>query len=102
MDDKPLPQLLGEVSLDTLERVDVGLEGDWSPSVVTVWSRTRGLIGFDDVTRSHPSFKPSLELYFKSSWLGIHCYKLRAGENQFDAPFATRVIEYIERVQSQT
>jgi len=96
-DSRTIPLIIHEISMNTIQRIDVALEGDWSPTVVTVWSREQGLIGFSEVTRSHPEHKPSLELYFKDSWLGIHCFTDIDGQNVFDEEFSTRIIEYVER-----
>ena len=97
-DQTPLPEIIREISLDTLLRIDVALEGNWSATVVTVWSRDRGSIGCEDVVHTHESFKPSLELYFDGSWLGLHCLTRIGGKNVFDESFATRVIAYVEEV----
>ncbi len=91
-----LPQTLREISLDGLRRIDVALEGDWNPTVVTVWSREEGRHGFSAVARSHPTHKPSLELYFENVWLGIHCFRRIDDENAFDEELAIRIIEYVE------
>jgi len=93
---KDLPPIVREISLSGLRRIDVALEGNWSPTVVTVWSKEKGLLGFFKVVRSHPTFKPSLELYFDDAWLGIHCYRRTEGQNVFDEEFARRVIKYVE------
>ncbi len=91
-----LPKILKEISVQGLERIDVGLEGDWSPTVVTVWSRETGLLGFSKVTRSHPRCKPSLELYFENAWVGIQCFKRIDNQNVFNEELAIKVIEYVE------
>lgn len=95
---RKLPKILKEISLDDLERIDVALEGDWSPTVVTVWSRERGLQGFSGITRSHETYKPSLELYFGDTWVGIHCFKRVDNQNVFDEEFALRVIGHVENI----
>ena len=93
---KEIPLIFREISLDAIERIDLALEGDWSRTVVTVWTRDHGALGFTAATRSHPINKPSLELYFTDSWLGIHCFTRTAGQNVFDEEFASRIIEYVE------
>ena len=92
-----LPGILTEVSLDRLVRIDAALEGDWSPSVVTVWSREDGFVGFESVASRHPTFKPGIELYFEDTWVGIHCYRRVDDENIFDTELARSVIEYVQR-----
>ena len=91
-----IPDLLRHIPLGGILRIDAGLEGDWSPSVATVWSRGAGRQDFSNAIRSHPSHKPSLELYFQGAWLGIHCYNRIDGQNVFDEAFAARIIEYVE------
>lgn len=88
--------ILSFLPLTELTRIDVGLEGDWSPTVCTVWDREMGLVGFGHVTREHQSFKPSLELYFSDSWVGFHCYKVVEREYVFDEQFVREVIAEVE------
>jgi len=88
---------LNNFSLDKLTRIDVGMEGDWNPSVVTVWSRERGLLGFARVARRHPIFKPSIELYFEDGWIGLHCYTRIDGQNHFDESKALEIIRMVEK-----
>ena len=91
-----ITELLESVRLNGITRIDVGLEGNWSPTVVTVWNRETGIIRFDHVKRAHPIHKPSLELYFHGTWLGIHCFCQIKNELVFDQELAERVIEYVE------
>ncbi len=93
---KEMPLIVREISLDGIRRVDVALEGDWSPTVITVWTRDRGRSDFSAVVRSHKTFKPSLELYFEGAWVGIHCFNRVDGENVFDEELATKVLEFVE------
>ena len=93
---KEIPSIVCKISLDAIQRIDLALEGDWSPTVVTVWTCEQGALGFAEVTRTHPTNKPSLELYFTDSWLGIHCFTHTAGQNVFDEEFASRIIDYVE------
>jgi len=90
-----IPDLVRSVPLDGILRIDVGLEGDWSPTVVTVWSREAGFMAFSGVIESHPTYKPSLELYFQGVWLGIHCFNRTNDENVFNKDFARQVIDYV-------
>ncbi len=69
------------IPTNTVLRIDIGLEGDWSSTAVTVWTRDSGLLGFDEVTRSHAINKPSLELYCGDSWLGTYCFQRDEGKN---------------------
>jgi hypothetical protein len=98
---KEIPDILSRIPLDGIVRIDAGLEGDWSPSVATVWSRESGFVGFSNVIRSHPSHNPSLELYFDGAWLGIHCHTRINGKNVFDETFARRIIEFVEKSLGQ-
>jgi hypothetical protein len=93
---RALPRILTGISLDYLVRVDAALEGDWNATVVTVWTRADGLVGFESVTTSHPTFKPSLEIYFEDGWLGIHCYDRVDERNVFDEQMARHLIHHIE------
>ncbi|NIQ39761.1 MAG: hypothetical protein GTN81_14405 [Proteobacteria bacterium] len=92
-----LPRILTDLSYEDLARIDVAMEGDWNATVVTVWSRERGLLGFSRVSRSHPTYKPSLELYFEDTWVGIHCFKRIDNQNVFDEELAIKVIASVEK-----
>jgi hypothetical protein len=93
---KNIPLIIREISLKGIQRVLAAHEGNWNPTMVTVWARDEGALGFSTVTRYHPIFKPSLELYFEDTWLGIHCFNRIGGENVFDEEFAVKIIDYIE------
>ncbi len=93
---KKLPQIIGEISLDAIIRIDVSLEGAWNSNLATIWSRKDGFTGFNGISRSHAVFKPSLELYFDCSWVGIHCFNRKGGHFVFDEELAAAIIDYIE------
>ncbi len=93
---KELPKIIKEISLQEIQRIDAALEGNWSPTVVTVWSREKGIHGFSEVSLTHPEHKPSLELYFKNTWIGIHCFRRTDNRNVFDEDYALKIIEYVE------
>lgn len=88
--------ILQSIPLEGIVRIDAGLEGDWSGSVVPVWTRAEGRLRFDDVVRVHARYRPSLELYFDEAWVGMHCYRRQGGENVFDEDLALEVIRWIE------
>jgi len=94
--EKEIPLIVCEISLDKIKKIVVALEGDWNPTMVTVWTREKGMLGFSNVTRTHSSHKPSLELYFEDTWLGIHCFNRIDDKNVFDEEFAIQIIEYVE------
>ena len=92
-----LPRLLSACPLADLMRIDVGLEGDWSGSVTTVWSRANGWQGLSRVVRGHEKFKPSLELYFIGGWIGLHCFNRVGKTNVLDEAFLQRVVLQVEK-----
>jgi hypothetical protein len=94
--ERAFPKFLEGVSLTNLNRVDVALEGDWGATVVTVWTRKDGFLGFSGVTTSHEVLRPSIELCFGDSWVGIHCFKRVDGGYLFDKELALAIIDYIE------
>lgn len=91
-----LPRLLSACPLADLMRIDVGLEGDWSGSVTTVWSRANGWQGLSTVVRGHDRFKPSLELYFIGGWIGLHCFNRVGKANVLDEDFLQLVVQQVE------
>ena len=96
--DRParLPEIVSTISLSGIIRIDAGLEGDWSGTVVPVWTRDEGLIGFDRVARSHPEHRPSLELYYDGAWVGIHCFQREGDRNIFDEDLARAVVRWVD------
>ena len=66
-DQKDIPMIVREISLHGIQRVVSALEGDWNPTMVTVWTRNNGKLDFSKVTRTHSTYKPSLELYFENA-----------------------------------
>jgi len=91
-----LPKVVYEIGLENIKRIDLGLEGSWSDSVVVIWSRESGFTGFESVTATHPNFKHSLELYFDGYWVGIHCFKREQDRNVFDEQFAKKIIDFVQ------
>ncbi len=88
--------LLSACPLEDLSRIDVGLEGDWSPTVTTVWTRENGRLGLADAVREHDIFRPCLELYFVDAWIGLHCFGRVGKANVLDETFLERVIRDVE------
>ena len=93
---KKLPDILKEISLADIIRIDYALEGNWNNTVVTIWSRDKGFIGYPEENLMHNTLKPSIELYFNKLWLGIHCYNRINNKNIFDKEYADIIIKYIE------
>jgi hypothetical protein len=91
-----LPAPLGNVPLSSIVRIDAALEGDWSGTVVAVWTRDDGLLGFDAVRRADPARRPALELYFPGFWIGLHCCTEVGGTFVFDEARARAVIAHVE------
>ena len=91
-----IPTIVKVIPLDDILRIDAALEGNWSSSVVTVWSREAGHMGFSKIIAAHPTFKPSLELYFRGVWIGIHCFRRTDEGNVFDTSLAEKIIQYVE------
>jgi hypothetical protein len=91
-----LPSILNEINPQNIQRIDAALEGNWKDTVVTVWLYDKGFIGFEKVIKQHHSFKPSIELYFLDTWVGIHCFKKSDKMNIFDEEYAMAIIKFIE------
>ncbi len=90
-------EILRDVSLQAIRRIDLGLEGDWSGSVVPIWTAEEGFLGLDGAIRSHPDRRPALELYFDGAWIGLHCCTVQDGVHQLDEAFVTGMVEFVER-----
>ncbi len=89
--------LLSACRLEALQRIDVGLEGDWSPTVRVVWTREAGSQQPERLVREHAAFKPSIELYFADGWIGLHCFRRAGGRNVLDEELLQTVIEQVEK-----
>ncbi len=59
-----IPPWLETFAADLVDCIELGLEGDWSATVRTVWSRDQGFLGFDGPATEHTDFRPALELYY--------------------------------------
>lgn len=94
-------EILERLPLAELKRIDVALEGDWSSTVSTIWTRQERLIGFSKVTRGHKTFRPSLELYFDGMWLGVHCFKRVDDENIFDEQLALNIVRNVDSMLNE-
>ncbi|GEM_PF-1934338 len=99
-ENRHLPDILTRLAFHDILHIDVALEGDWNPTVITVWSREKGFVGFTHIVRSHPRLIPSLELYFPDYWIGIHCFQHIDGVNVFDEDLAMRIIEYVSKIEA--
>ena len=94
--DDAVPAALHAIPLDAIMRIDAALEGDWSATVVPLWTRAGGFLGFDGVVRRHPDRRPALELYCPGYWVGIHCCREEAGAFVLDEARARAVVAYVE------
>ena len=88
--------LLSACQLGDLKRIDVGLEGDWSPTVEVFWTREAGVLNRSDIVLQHVSYKPSLEVYFENGWIGLHCFRRAAGRNVLDRALLQRIVDAVE------
>lgn len=91
-----LMPLLSACDLHCLTRIDVGLEGDWSPTARAVWTREDGTLSLGGIVREHATLKPSLELYFDDGWIGIHCYRRVESSIVLDEDLLRKVIDQVE------
>jgi hypothetical protein len=82
----------------SVTRIDLGLEGDWSPTVRCVWDPASGFRGWGtlETNRLH---RPCLELYLSDGWIGVHCFRLIEDRYEFDQERAMAIIEYVEAQQ---
>ena len=91
-----LSALLPHLPLHTLTRIDCALEGDWRRTVAPIWTPAEGFLGFPDSAISHSHFRPSLELYFHESWLGVRCCTRDGEVWRLDEALAHEVIGQVE------
>ena len=91
-----LPEVIKEINLREILRVDYSMEGDWNQKLNAIWSKEEGFLGYEGMNVSHENHKPCVELYFDGYWLGIHCYEQVDNQNVFDEEKASLMIKYIE------
>ena len=91
-----IPSIIKQISLKDIQRVDVAIEGDWNSTSITIWTPINKSIDFDTILLNHPTKKPSLEIIFSDSWLGVNCYFRSKSKNFFNKDLALQIIEYIE------
>lgn len=89
--------MISSVPIKDIRRIDVAMEGNWSQTVTSVWTKYAGFIGFEKVEKENARLKPSVELYFDDYWLGIHCYNKVGGKNVFDEKLAMDIIGLVEK-----
>lgn len=89
-------EILVDLPLEGIVRIDCGLEGDWSASVVPVWSRAEGRLSGGDPVREHATCRPSLELYFEGAWVGLHCFRRVEAGYALDEERLDAVIRWVE------
>ena len=81
-----IPPWLETFAADLVDRIELGLEGDWSATVRTVWSRDQGFLGFDG---------PATELYLADGWIGVHCFRFEDGRYMLDREKAEALIKHV-------
>jgi len=91
-----VPSWLAEVPLDGLLRIDLGLEGDWSATVTTVWRPDVGFLGAGGGSWCHRRHRPALELYFEDGWIGVRCDRRIGEEFELDEPRLRRIVRWVE------
>jgi len=91
-----IPDWLNSFDPASVVRIDVGLEGDWSASVWTLWSRESGR----DLEASMPSgptsLRPAAELYLRDGWIGVHCGRWDGGVYTLDEGLLSALVGFVE------
>jgi len=91
-----LPDVLKEINLYGIIRLDYSMEGNWNDNLKVIWTREDGFLGYEGITESHETYNPCLELYFDGYFLGIKCFERIENKNVVDKEMIERIIEYIE------
>jgi hypothetical protein len=92
-----IPSWLEGFPTELVERVDLGLEGDWSRTVRTVWSREGGLLGYDGAELEHATHRPAAELYLRDGWIGVHCFTKEDRGYRLDARRVDALIQLVRK-----
>jgi hypothetical protein len=92
-----LADVLACAPVEELLRVDAGLEGAWTESARTLWSRGDGLSGAEAFHLRDRTSLPCLELMFTDGWIGVRCSVRRRDSNVLDEALARHFIATIER-----
>lgn len=91
-----LPDVLKEINLNGIIRLDYSMEGNWNHNLKVLWTREAGFLGYDGITLAHKSYNPCLELYFDGYFLGIKCFKRKGNLNVIDKELIDLIIKHIE------
>jgi hypothetical protein len=97
MPELKIPAILEHIDYSLLHRIDLALEGNWNATVKVIWTKEKGMIPYDFEDLQHEWMKPSIELYFEREWIGIHCYRRIDNQNVYDAEYAGKIINYINK-----
>ena len=90
-----IPPWLETFAADLVDHIELGLEGDWSATVRTVWSRDQAFLGFDGPATEHTDFRPAPELYLADGWIGVHRFRFEDGRYVLDRAKAEALIEHV-------
>ncbi len=72
--DRPSPAIppwVPESAFGGVQRIEIGLEGDWTRSARTIWARGSGFRGYEGVARQDANRRPAVELALEGGWIGI-------------------------------
>ncbi len=94
--EKSVLELLNNIDFGKLTRIDVGLEGEWTKSVKTIWSKDTDSIFLKDFSITSFERKPCIELCFPFYWIGIHCFR-KNEEYCLDLVLVNEIIEFIKK-----
>ena len=91
-----IPNIIKNLPLNDLLRVELSLEGSWSENIRTIWLPEQEII-YSNIDFSHKKYIPSLELYFSYGWVGFNCSNLIKDRYTFDNILAKEVLIYISK-----
>ena len=94
-----VPDWANSITLSQVVRIDLGLEGDWSETVVCVWNPQDGFLGVPPAFPPHHDLRPALELYMPGGWIGIHCAVTVDGGYAVDEERLRKITECVDRAR---
>lgn len=92
-----IADVIARAPVDQLLSVDGGLEGAWTESARTLWSRHDGLSDATAFDLRDNASLPCLELMFPGGWIGVRCSVRQGDHNVLDQRLARTLIRSVEQ-----
>jgi len=97
-----IPDWVDSACLNQVVRIDLGLEGAWSETVVCVWDPEHAFSGVPTDFPARRELRPALELYLPDGWIGIQCAMEVDAVYSVDVERVRRIAERVAEAVART